>query len=426
MNKKRLVVISIDSLIEGDIELLKDMDNFKEIIENGCWVKKLESVYPTLTYPVHTSVLTGLYPKDHGIFHNEIMQINVDKQDWYWSEKYIKVETIIDSAKKANLKTAAIGWPVMGGSRADYTIPEIWTKDSNEEMLEILKENSSENLIDNVLKNNYKILNWKHQPNYDEFMVSCTEEIIKTYKPEVVFVHIALVDATRHLKGVHSDSIKEVLKLNDDWVGRIIQATKDIGVYEDTNFIIQGDHGHRDVNKVVCPNVILKEKGFIETDEDGKIINFKAYFHSSGLSAQLIIKKDKEKIESLLKEMVSDENLGIERYFNKEELINNFGLDGEFEFVLEGKEGVAFSNAVNGEIIKNIDSDDCKYSKATHGHMPNKGVQPTMVAFGPSIKNGQVFENGKIVDEANTFGKLLGIDFNPSSGLSINNILMGE
>lgn len=426
MNKKRLIILSIDSLIEEDVEILRGMGNFKEVIEKGSWIKKLESIYPTLTYPVHTSILTGLYPKDHGIFHNEIMQINVSKQDWYWQEKYIKAETIIDAAKKAGLKTAAIGWPVMAGSRADYTIPEIWTKDPNIEMMEVLKDNTTENLLDNVLKNNYRILKWKKQPNYDEFMISCSEEIIRTYKPEVVFIHIALVDAMRHLKGVHNDSIEEVLRLNDNWLGRIIKATKDIGVYEDTNFIIQGDHGHRDVKKVICPNVLLKEKGFINTDENGKIIDYKAYFHSSGLSCQLIIKEGKEELEALVKEMLEDKTLGIERYFTKEEVIDKFGLDGEFQFVLEGEEGIAFSNSINGKVIMEPDSDDYKYSKATHGHMPNKGVQPTMLAFGPSIKSGQVFENGKIVDEANAFGKLLDIDFNPSNGKSISKILLEE
>lgn len=60
----KVIVLSVDSLFEKDLEFVKNLPNFKSILENCSIVKNINCVYPTLTYPCHTSMVTGVYPKN--------------------------------------------------------------------------------------------------------------------------------------------------------------------------------------------------------------------------------------------------------------------------------------------------------------------------------------------------------------------------
>ena len=115
----KVVVISIDSLFTSDIDYIKELPNFKKILKGSSIVKNINCIYPTLTYPCHTSIITGVYPNKHKISHNEKFQPYSKKADWYWYSKDIAVDSIIDIAKANNLKTSTILWPVTGGCSAD-------------------------------------------------------------------------------------------------------------------------------------------------------------------------------------------------------------------------------------------------------------------------------------------------------------------
>ncbi|MDI9520003.1 MAG: hypothetical protein QM308_02455 [Bacillota bacterium] len=66
---------------------------------------------------------------------------------------------------------------------------------------------------------------------------------------------------------------------------------------------------------------------------------------------------------------------------------------------------------------------DYRFGRATHGHHPDRGPQPTLIAFGPSIKAGVVVEKRCIVDEPSTFAKVLGLDMGDIDGSAISEIL---
>jgi predicted AlkP superfamily pyrophosphatase or phosphodiesterase len=113
-SKKHLIVLSVDALNKHDFDYINQLPNFKDFIENGAYVREVDSVYPSLTYTAHTSIITGTYPDKHGIFTNEIATPSVaTKQPWFWFEKDIQVPTLFDYARKANLVTANVLWPVM-------------------------------------------------------------------------------------------------------------------------------------------------------------------------------------------------------------------------------------------------------------------------------------------------------------------------
>ena len=65
--KKKLIVFSADAMVTEDLEHLKKMPNYQKYLSKGCMVERVKTIYPTITYPCHTSMCTGVYPNKHGI-----------------------------------------------------------------------------------------------------------------------------------------------------------------------------------------------------------------------------------------------------------------------------------------------------------------------------------------------------------------------
>ena len=125
--KKKLIIISVDALGALDIKLHKDkLPTLSKLIDQGTHVEQVKGIYPTLTYPSHVTLMTGMYPKDHGVINNTKLQSTRTSPDWYWYDKEIKVPTVYGVAKKEGLTTASFLWPVTASSSIDYNIAEIF------------------------------------------------------------------------------------------------------------------------------------------------------------------------------------------------------------------------------------------------------------------------------------------------------------
>lgn len=94
------------------------------------------------------------------------------------------------------------------------------------------------------------------QPFMDQMMVGASCDIIRRYQPDILFIHLAHLDHTRHANGIHGPAVNQAIIANDDWLGCLMEAAMDAGVYEDTNFAVISDHGHLPVKQMFNPNVL--------------------------------------------------------------------------------------------------------------------------------------------------------------------------
>lgn len=105
MEKQRIYIISLDAFGASDLAYAKTLPNFKFLMERSAQVEKVETVYPSLTYMAHTSIMTGVYPNKHGITNNTYLQPQRKSPDWHWYAKDIKVPTLFDAAHEKGYKT---------------------------------------------------------------------------------------------------------------------------------------------------------------------------------------------------------------------------------------------------------------------------------------------------------------------------------
>ncbi|EUJ33216.1 putative type I phosphodiesterase/nucleotide pyrophosphatase family protein [Listeria floridensis FSL S10-1187] len=419
---KHLFVLSLDALGAKDLEDLSELPAIKSLIDRGVHVKEVSTIYPSLTYPAHTSIITGHYPLAHGIINNTKIQPEKSSPDWHWYKRDIQVPTLYDLAKAKGYKTAAFLWPVAAQSGIDYNIAEIFPNRFwlNQVMVS-LWASSPFFLLDMNRKYGH-LRDGIKQPNLDAFLVEAVTDTIRSKKPGLLLAHFVDMDSMRHEFGVESDEAKAALKRHDERVGKIIEATKEAGIYPDTTFAILGDHYQIDVHTAIRLNVRFLEEGYLEANQEQEIKRYHVYAKSCDGSSYIYVKDKtlKQPVYELLKSIPE-----IEHVYTSAEIIN-LGADPDADFMVEGKPGYYFIEDAAGPFLEKITDEkigEPNFYKAVHGYHPDKSDYKTTLIFaGPEIKQGEMLDSARLIDEAPTFARILGFDMKNTEGEILHEI----
>ena len=426
-----LIVISFDCLSEHDVPLLRNLPNFKSFIEKSSYCTQVETIYPSVTYPCHATIVTGNFPNRHGIVNNTFIQPGRISPDWFWHRHHIKGTTLYDEAKKAGMKTAALLWPVTAKADIDYNMPEIFANRPWHHQIPVSLFNGSPRYQLEMNSKFGHIRNGLNQPQLDDFVLETTVETIKTRKPELMLIHFVDLDSQRHMFGFSSKQAQDALHRHDERLGRIMEALSEAGIADHSTIAILGDHSALDESKVVKLNVLLKERGLIHTNSSGKVTDWKAYCKSCDGSAYVYINDPnddaaKNEVSEILAELLHDESNGIETAITGSEA-NAKGADGTAFRMLEAAKGFYFSEAIDGDYIEEVTEEDArtkKYTLACHGYSPEKeGYHTVFFVAGKGIRPGISIKSMHLVDEGPTFARLLGVDLGTTDGSILEGIL---
>lgn len=428
---KYLYVISLDGLSSLDFDYISSLPNFSEFLKNASYSKIVYSVYPSLTYPAHATIVTGKYPKNHGVINNTLFQPERKSPDWNWFKRYIKGDNLFDMAINNGMKVASLLWPVTGKSRIQYNMPEIFANRPWENQI-IVSLKSGSPLYQIELNRMFGHLrDGKNQPNLDNFVHQAFLYTINNKRPDITFVHYTDIDTIRHKHGFNSMEAIKALERHDERLGDIVKTLKTQNIYEESTIIILGDHSSLDSDKIINLNVLLKNKGYIEVNEKGKIKDFKAIIKACDGSAYLYLKNRadmelKKEISKLIEKFNRAEGC-IEKVYTSSEA-EAFGADPECTLMLEAGKGYYFSDNINGEIIKKIQYEEAGRVSGihinTHGYSPYKKDYTTVfMASGKGIKKNIVIDKMNLVDEGPTIANLMGFELQNADGRVIREFL---
>lgn len=431
--ENKLIVMSVDGLVREDLEKMMKHPIWKKYFSHACGVREITSIYPTITYPCHTTMCTGVWPDKHKVTGNLIFRPGESKVPWKWFRKEnLWQDDLFYAAKREGKTTAAIFWPVTGNHPAiDYLIAEYWPQTEDDTPLEAFARSGSSKEVLEIIKQNIDGVTIRRHPETDDFMVNCACEIIKKFKPDLMMLHPGQVDGYRHEYGVFNDKtykgVEEALKHLEQFMMTLNEENL-LDVY---NVAIVSDHGLIDITRKVNVNVLLKDAGLICADENGNWISWDACCISGGASALVYLKPDADEklyrqVHKLLKGFVDEENLGISEVITKEEAVIKYHLDGDFSFVLETDGTTEFGNDASGDVLVHYLKKEGGYGngRGNHGHLPLKGPQPVFAAIGPDFKKDVWLNHGFLVDEAPTFAKVLGLKLNDTDGHPMTKLLV--
>lgn len=414
--KQKLYLISLDAFGAEDLKYASTLPNFSYLLERSAIVEKVETVYPSLTYVAHTSITTGMYPKQHGVINNTLLQPKRESPDWHWYAKDIRVPTIFDVAHEAGYVIASFLWPVTGRDPSiKYNVAEIFANRPWQNQVLVSLYSSSLKFVFDLNRKFGKMRRGILQPELDEFLTACAVDTIEHKNPDLMAIHLVDLDSTRHKYGVDSLEARSAIVRMDNHLGQIFKAMEQKGILEDTVIAVFGDHYQINVETVIRLNAVFKEKGWITENKYGKIIEWCALAKAADGSCYIYTKQETDSAE-VRKVLESFPDI-IETIYNQEEAAR-LGADETCTFLVEARRGFYFRDESSGPFSEpTVPQPDQQepakpLHRATHGFSPGKEhYATTLLLSGPGINSSVRLPKGKLVDHAPTFLYALGLAF---------------
>jgi predicted AlkP superfamily pyrophosphatase or phosphodiesterase len=419
-----VVLISVDGMLPAYyLEAPKyglRIPTLQSLMGRGSLAEAMEGVCPTVTYPSHTTMVTGVRPRRHGIVSNNIFDpFNKTYNAWYWYAEDIRAKPLWAAAREKQLITANSSWPATVGANIDYNFPEFWRARAEGD-LKLLRVISTPGLVQSVEE---KYGKFDPAVPSDKDRTHMAEFLIENYRPHLLLVHLAALDHVEHETGPFSQESFRTLEESDALIYRIIQASRQAGIYDQTDFLIVSDHGFIRTEQQVRPGILMKKAGLISTDTQGKVIDWRASFTVSGGIFMIRLKTPGDdstlkEVQDLFENMPRQPNSGIGKVFRHEQIVD-LGADPEGAYMLEAAPGFSFGSALDGEYL--VPSP----SLGNHGYLPsNPDQKASFIAAGRHIKEGIVLKEVRMVDIAPTLSQILTLNLPDTEGKVLSEILI--
>lgn len=418
---KRIVIISLDAMGSKDLPFMNSLPNFQRFMNKAAMCKHVSSVYPSITYPAHTSIITGRMPKNHGVVNNTLLQPNRKSPDWMWQRKYITGTTLYDEAIKKGWRVASLLWPVTARSKIQYNVPEIFANRPWQNQIIVSAINGSLRYELELNKKFGKLLNGVRQPALDNFVKASALYTIDKYHPDMMLIHLTDVDTNRHIYGVRHPKVEAAIRRHDKRLGEILEHLAIQGNVEDTTIVLLGDHYQKDTSVVVYLNYLLKEKGLITT-KGKKIVQYQIIAKNCDGSCYLYQnpncvknKEVDEKLTEVLDIIEKEEKYGAAHIYSPGEA-GSLGADDTCVAMIEAREGYYYLDEWD-VMTEAVDSVKHGKMRATHGYLPNQlDYQTFFMMMGCGVREGSQVQKMHLWDEGATLARLLNLDLGKIDG----------
>ncbi|MBK1438398.1 alkaline phosphatase family protein [Parapedobacter sp. ISTM3] len=392
--------------------------------ERGAAVGGVNPVFPAITYPSHTSIVTGVSPAKHGVFYNARFEPEGPRGRWYWENQAIRSTTLWQAAKQAGLRTASLLWPVTVDAEIDYNIPPVWSPSSYDSRAITSQKATPEGLFEELQRHATGTLDsvaFSVQGSYlmrDQNIGRMAAYLLRTYRPALLTLNLPLLDKAQHAEGLDGLHVRKSIAGADHAIQTILDGIAAAGIADSTAVIVMGDHGFMDVHTQLNPNVWLRQHGLY----DGPRGEWKARFHNASGSTFLMVKDSDpataDSIRSVLRRLPD----AIRAQF---EIVERTALDRlessvEAILALSGQPGVVFSEKSDGPFYEPAPR------KGSHGHLPsNPQMKSGLVAYGAGIREGVFLDEMDIRDVSALVAYLLGLGFPSGDGVLPISLLSG-
>lgn len=429
-----VVIISIDGFAgyllddpRAPVPMVRSLAKAGGFVAGGMKVSN-----PSVTWPNHTSIVTGVRPEKHGVLANGVLVrggVNVpvavdprrDKSD------LVRVPTLFDVAHAAGLSTAEVNWPCTRGSKAldagfpDTPDPLLFTTPT------FRKELVDAGLLADETDATFKTA---HSPaSRDLFWTEAACQLIRTRKPNLLLLHLLNCDATHHAEGPRSAAGYTANAFADTLVARVAAALEEAGIREQTTLFVVADHGFTLTPKAICPNRLLRQEGLLKVDGTGKMSEAQVNVFPEG-GVGLVYCNDPGAVEadrSRVKELFTGREGVVEvlepSQYHEHGLPNPREYAQSPDLVLVCADGYAVNGDAAGEPWVE-QSEKVKTSLGSHGFLARSAQMNALcVVAGRGIRPGSSVREAENIDIAPTAARLLGLENFPADGRPLEELL---
>lgn len=382
-------------------------------------------VNPVVTWPNHTTYVTGVTPATHHVMFNGLLTrdaLGLPKiEPWRPKREMVQAPTVYDAAHAAGLTTAEVDWVAI---HQPETITWAFPERPNPEGV-IEREMVAAGLVsaDDISTFNAGTpAAWRDQVRTDAAI-----HILERHKPNLLLYHLLALDSTHHTYGPGTLASSTGMAFVDAEVGRLMAALDRSGLREKTTVIVLADHGFRTATRTINLNVALRNAGLIRGEGETRQVD--AWTMPWGGAAGIYL-TDRAAAARLIPKIVEAVTgiEGVDRVVRSEDFgalqIPDPGVTSQApDLVVSARDGYDFGRADTGELV--VDT------VAGHvGHHGALNTDPSMraifLAWGRDVVPGTRLGDVRAIDVAPTIAEWLGVALPAADGQSLASQLAGQ
>lgn len=380
----------------------------RKLAREGAAATAMQPINPTVTWPNHTTMVTGVDASRHQVLFNGLLTRNsrdgsMKIEPWRNKDLLVHAETVYDVAFRAGLTTAQVDWVAIYGAR---TITWSFAEQPDPNGLietELIKAGV-------VTKDQLANFDDSSPAWQDQIRTDAAVEILKRYKPNLTLVHLLCLDDISHQYGPMSDASLEAMAFLDDRVKQITDTLT--SSHQPFTLLIVSDHGFRKINHAIYPNALLRQQGLARDARvvpDGGVAM--VYVTDPTRRAELL-----PRLSTLFGGVEGVEHVYAPEDFGKLGLPTPGQSNQAPDLLIAAKPGNVFaSGAPDGKGEPN---------GGTHGYLNSDSqMQAIFMAWGNGIKPGVRLGTISNLDVAPTIAELLGVELTSATGRPLTTIL---
>lgn len=411
-----LVMISIDGL-RPDYVTAADahgakIPNLRRFLREGAFAQGVVGVIPTVTYPSHTTLITGVSPATHGIHANLTFDpLRENQSGWYWYSEDIRVATLWDAAARAGLSTASVQWPVSVGARVTWNIPEFWRSGAPDDA-KLLRAVSTPGLLAE-LEPDLGPYPRALTVESDEQRVRFAVRILEKKRPNLLTLHLIALDHVQHVTGPFTAETMAVLERIDTLVGTLRSSAETVapgGAF----VAIVSDHGFGKTAMDLNLLAEFRRVGLV-TANAGKVTDWKAMPWTAGGAIAVVLKDPADAntlatVRALLDRLAADPAHGIDRVLDAAALRARGGFPTA-AFVVGLKPDWHAGSSLTGPLVGKA------AMAGMHGHLPDlPDLHASFFVVGPGVPAGRALGLIDMRDIATTLARRLNLALPAAEG----------
>ena len=414
----RLILISIDGFAAfywRDARVRAR--TLRRLAERGVVADRMETVFPSTTWPTHVSIVTGVRPATHGVVGNYILNRALGRHEdltgdpIYDAVDLLRAPTLYDRAHAAGRITAAVDWPATRRSPSlHFNLP--FFKDQR-----VFETQTDARVWAELGALGFPLDRqgeWAQLPRRflkDAMVADVAAHAWTRHQPDLLLVHFLCADSLQHLHGPRSPEAYWAIEYIDGLIGRLLDALPAGALDRDTAVAVVSDHGFLATPRELRVNVHLKKIG---AAQDARLVMNHGAAYLYGL-------RDGAGVAGLAPELAGLE--GVARVWQPAEY-GTLGLPTPDvnphvgDLLLEAADGYCFGDGVDGDLLG-----PAKY-RGNHGHMatlPDLGA--FFLAAGAGIARGRGLGAITSRDVAPTLSRLLDLAPVPTEGRVLDDAL---
>jgi predicted AlkP superfamily pyrophosphatase or phosphodiesterase len=306
--RPKVIVISLDAFGAASLrEPRLPAPTLHALMQRGVHAVSMQPINPTVTWPNHTTMVTGVDASRHHVLVNGLIvnqrtatlpgiDMGVPKS------RLVAVPTVYDAAHQAGLTTAQVDWvAIEGASSIDWRFAEHPDPGGAIER----------DLVEQGIVTHDQLAHFgeSSQAWRDRIYTHAAIDIIRKHQPDLLLLHLLSLDNIEHDTGFGNDSGRNTIAFLDDRVKDVVDAVREAGELDRTTFIIVSDHGQRSVHQLLHPDVLLRQAGLQAASasrptfcvpDDGFALVFQQHATKASIKALKLLFAGKPGIRSVL------------------------------------------------------------------------------------------------------------------------------